>query len=93
MADPDVVVALREAASALEIPHRTGITHSKDSFFGETEKERMPMSVEVAAPLASWPSRMPTVVVPRAIRLSAAPLVSQRYHPSRPDCYSRSVSL
>ena len=49
VADPDVVVALREAANALEIPHRTGITHSKDSFFGETEKERMPMSVEVAA--------------------------------------------
>ena len=47
VADPDVVFALREAAVALEIPHHSGITHSKDSFFGETEKERMPMNVEV----------------------------------------------
>ena len=48
VADPDVVHHLRRSAAHLDIPHRTGVTHSKDSFFGETEKERMPMSQELA---------------------------------------------
>jgi len=47
VADPDVVHHMRQAAAHLEIPHRAGVTHSKDSFFGETEKERMPMNVEL----------------------------------------------
>lgn len=47
VADPDVVYHMRQAAEHLEIPHRTGVTHSKDSFFGETEKERMPMAEEL----------------------------------------------
>jgi len=49
VADPDVVYHLRQAAEHLQIPHRAGITHSKDSFFGETEKERMPMAQELEA--------------------------------------------
>ena len=47
VADPDVVYQMRQAAAHLGIPHRAGITHSKDSFFGETEKDRMPMNVEL----------------------------------------------
>jgi len=47
VADPDVVYNMRQAAAHLQIPHRLGVTHSKDSFFGETEKERMPMNVEL----------------------------------------------
>lgn len=43
VADTDVVLALREAAKTLELPFRVGVSHSKDSFFGEVEKERQPM--------------------------------------------------
>lgn len=49
-----MVAALRAAASELEIPHRCGITHSKDSFFGETEKERMPMNFELTRRWDQW---------------------------------------
>lgn len=48
VADPDVVHHMRAAARHLQIPHQAGVTHSKDSFFGETEKERMPMNVELS---------------------------------------------
>ena len=34
VADPDVVYHMRQAAEHLGIPHRAGVTHSKDSFFG-----------------------------------------------------------
>lgn len=54
VADPDVVQALREAAAELDIPHRCGVTHSKDSFFGETEKERMPMRHELTERWNQW---------------------------------------
>jgi len=47
VADPDLVWHLRQAARHLEITHHAGVSHSKDSFFGETEKERMPMSIEL----------------------------------------------
>ena len=49
-----VVAALRSAAFKLDLPHRTGVTHSKDSFFGETEKERMPMQFELARRWDNW---------------------------------------
>ena len=49
-----MVHALRQAAKALEIPHKTGVTHSKDSFFGETEKERQPLHFELACRWDSW---------------------------------------
>ena len=48
VADPDVVYHMRQAAEHLVIPNTAGVTHSKDSFFGETEKDRMPMNVELA---------------------------------------------
>lgn len=44
VADPDVVAALREGCQKLGYTHHTGISHSKDSFYGEVERKRMPMA-------------------------------------------------
>ena len=44
VADIDVVTALREAALRLGFKSHTGIAQSKDSFYGEVERTRMPMS-------------------------------------------------
>jgi uridine phosphorylase len=44
IADPEVVEAIAKAASRLGIPHRLGVSQSKDSFYGEVEPERMPMA-------------------------------------------------
>ena len=54
VADPDVVLCAREAATHLDIPYRCGVTHSKDSFFGETEKDRMPMHFELKRRWEQW---------------------------------------
>ena len=48
VADPDVVIALRQGALKLELPFRTGVSHSKDSFYGEVEPERQPISAILA---------------------------------------------
>lgn len=44
VADIDVVNALREGARKLGFTHHTGISQSKDSFYGEVERPRMPMA-------------------------------------------------
>jgi uridine phosphorylase len=44
IADPGVVDAIAEAARRLGVPHRLGVTQSKDSFYGEVEPGRMPMA-------------------------------------------------
>lgn len=44
IADPGVVDAIAEAARSLGVPHRLGVTQSKDSFYGEVEPGRMPMA-------------------------------------------------
>lgn len=44
IADPGVVDAITEAARRLGVPHRLGVTQSKDSFYGEVEPGRMPMA-------------------------------------------------
>ena len=49
VADPDVVIALRDAARALRAPHRVGITQSKDSLYGEVQPERMPVAERLLA--------------------------------------------
>ena len=54
VADLDVVLALREAAKKLELPHHLGVTHSKDSFFGEVEADRMPLSDQLHERWKSW---------------------------------------
>ncbi|HEY88813.1 MAG TPA: nucleoside phosphorylase [Thermoflexia bacterium] len=54
VADPTVVQALRQGAINLGLPFRTGVSHSKDSFYGEIEKERMPLSEQLAARWKAW---------------------------------------
>ena len=54
VADSQVVQALRQAAINLELPFRTGVSHSKDSFYGEVEKERMPLSKQLATRWEAW---------------------------------------
>ena len=54
IADVDVVVALREAAINIGMPYHVGPTQSKDSFFGETEPDRMPVNTRLNRRWKSW---------------------------------------
>ena len=44
VADLDVTLALRQAARNIKVRHHIGMTQSKDSFYGQHEPERMPVS-------------------------------------------------
>ena len=48
VADVDVVTALREGARHLGYRSHSGIAHSKDSFYGEVERNRMPLAQHLA---------------------------------------------
>ena len=54
VADIDVVLALREAAQKLGYPHHLGISHSKDSFFGQHQPERMPVADRLLSRWKAW---------------------------------------
>jgi uridine phosphorylase len=54
VANIDVVVALKEGAIRAKVPYRLGITQSKDSFYGETEPDRMPISDQLKARWKAW---------------------------------------
>lgn len=54
LADIDVILALKEGAQRTGIPYHIGITHSKDSFFGEMEPERMPVDRDLLARWKAW---------------------------------------
>ena len=54
IADFDVVSALKEGAIRAQIPYRLGITQSKDSFYGEIEPERMPVSARLEERWKAW---------------------------------------
>jgi len=54
IADIDVVCALREAASQLQIDYSLGITQSKDSFYGQHEPERMPVADRLLTRWKAW---------------------------------------
>lgn len=54
VADPNVVSALRDAAEKLGIPHHVGISQSKDSFYGEVERTRMPMADHLEERWKAW---------------------------------------
>jgi len=54
IADPDVVLALRQGAEKLGLTYRVGISHSKDSFYGETESRRMPIAEQLEARWKAW---------------------------------------
>lgn len=54
VANLDVVVALRSAAIRSGLPYHVGISHSKDSFYGEIEPDRMPVSDQLLARWKAW---------------------------------------
>jgi uridine phosphorylase len=54
IADMEIVVALRQAAINLEMPYHVGPTQSKDSFFGETEPDRMPVDTRLRQRWKAW---------------------------------------
>ena len=53
-ADIDVVDCLRQACESLSIPYHVGVSHSKDSFYGEIEPERMPMASRLKESWEAW---------------------------------------
>ncbi|MBT3241183.1 MAG: nucleoside phosphorylase [Chloroflexi bacterium] len=54
VADVDVVLALREAAQKLGYSHHLGISHTKDSFFGQHQPERMPVDSRLLNRWKAW---------------------------------------
>ncbi len=44
IADLDVVECLRQACETTRVTYHVGLSHSKDSFYGEVEPDRMPIS-------------------------------------------------
>jgi uridine phosphorylase len=54
VANIDVVLALREAAVKLGLRHHVGISQSKDSFYGEVERTRMPMADHLEERWRAW---------------------------------------
>jgi len=54
VADMDVTLALRQAAQERGVPFYVGITHSKDSYFGQHEPERMPVARELQDRWQAW---------------------------------------
>ena len=54
VADLEVVVALRDAAARTGQRAHLGVTHSKDSFYGEVEPDRMPLSGRLHERWDAW---------------------------------------
>ncbi len=54
VANIDTVLALQKSAQKLGIKYRTGITQSKDSFYGEVEPERMPVAPDLLNRWRAW---------------------------------------
>ncbi|MHC1740191.1 MAG: uridine phosphorylase [Anaerolineaceae bacterium] len=54
VADVDIVIALREAAEKLGQRHHLGVSQSKDSFYGEVERTRMPMAAMLTERWNAW---------------------------------------
>ena len=54
VADTDIVHALKEAALSQGFTYHTGIVHCKDSFYGQHEPEKMPVSYELEAKWEAW---------------------------------------
>ncbi len=54
VAQLDVVNALRAGAKTLGVRHHCGISQSKDSFYGEVERTRMPMAAALEERWNAW---------------------------------------
>ncbi|MCL2391218.1 MAG: uridine phosphorylase [Oscillospiraceae bacterium] len=46
-ADMEVILALQNSAKAAKLRHHTGVIHSKDNFYGQTEPDGMPISARL----------------------------------------------
>jgi uridine phosphorylase len=54
VADIDVSDCLRQACIERGVRYHVGLSHSKDSFYGETEPDRMPMAAALQARWEAW---------------------------------------
>jgi len=54
IADLDVTECLRQACQAAGRRHHLGLAHSKDSFYGEVEPERMPLADQLRRDWQAW---------------------------------------
>ena len=54
VADFDLVMALRQAADKLGFASHTGVVQCKDSFYGQHEPEKMPVSYELLQKWEAW---------------------------------------
>jgi uridine phosphorylase len=54
VADHEVILALRDAARQRGVRHHVGVTHSKDSFFGQHEPQRMPVGRDLLDRWNAW---------------------------------------
>lgn len=54
VANVDVVQALRSAAKTLGLRHHIGLSQTKDSFYGEVERTRMPMAAHLEERWKAW---------------------------------------
>ncbi|MBC5581486.1 uridine phosphorylase [Anaerofilum sp. BX8] len=54
IADIDVTIALRQAAKELGLPSHTGVVQCKDSFYGQHDPARMPVSYELENKWQAW---------------------------------------
>lgn len=54
VSDIDVICALRSAAEDLKLPFHTGVAQSKDSFYGQHEPEKSPVSYELLNKWEAW---------------------------------------
>lgn len=54
VANYDVVTALKDSASELDMPYHVGVVQSKDSFYGQHEPGIMPVSNELESKWDAW---------------------------------------
>lgn len=54
VADIDLVNALRQSAQKLGYPYHTGVVQCKDSFYGQHDPEKMPVSYELMNKWDAW---------------------------------------
>ena len=54
VSDPDVMLALRDAAKALGASCHTGVVQAKDSFYGQHSPKRMPTSSDLLEKWEAW---------------------------------------
>ena len=54
VANVDVVMALREGAKRAQVPAHEGVSQSKDSFYGEVQPQRMPVSEQLENRWKAW---------------------------------------